>query len=146
AIDTTKAKFIQLQSAIDAVTFEKFGNEFMTFIGSFATLLTTLLKAFNAIPTGAIAVVAQLDLFFLAVRLGSNLVFGLKALLSDLAINFINLAKAEQVETAALLANNSARNASGLLGPNGQPLAAAGAAAATGRFSALRSNLGKVGV
>lgn len=95
AIDTTKAKIIQLQSTIDAVTFEKFGGEFKNFVNSLVTLLTTILETFNKIPTGIISGAIQIGLFFIAVRAGARVLSFFGNLLREITLGFT------QVGTAA---------------------------------------------
>ena len=136
SIDTIQAKFIQLQTTIDAVTFEKFGREFKNFIGSFITLLTTVLKGFNAIPTGVTAAAIQLGLFFLAVRGGTRLLIGLKGLLGDVAGSFLQVAAAEGVASQASL-----RGPTGLLARTKTTLGATGVLGKVGAGAAVGAGL-----
>lgn len=143
AIDTTKAKFIQLQNAVDAVTFEKFGEEFKTFIGTITNFITTLLNLFNSIPTGIITATFQIGLFFLAVRLGTRVMAGLGGFLVDNIKNFTALATSIDLATAAQLANNAASAKGGLVGPDGLPISSGAASGSRlARYGALAGKLG----
>lgn len=132
AIDTTKSKLIQLQTTIDAVTFEKFGGEFKSFVGAFTNLITSVLNAFGKIPTGLVSASIQIGLFFVAVRGGTRILSFLISYLKETAKSFIEVGLA-------------ARTSSGLVNRFGQPLPSA-AAAGAGTLGSIRGNLGRLGL
>lgn len=143
ALDTSKAKLIQLQNAVDTAVFVKFGQAFKDSVGSLLTVLTQLLKLFNLLPTGIIVTVLQVGLFSLAVRAGVRIGSAFIQFLRDTAASFV------QVAESALLARNQVAgynattgSPTGLLGPNGQPLLKG--AAAESRLSILAKTGGKI--
>lgn len=133
AIDTTKAKLIQLQTTIDAVTFEKFGGEFKNLIESLTGLLTTLFKAVGQIPTGLISAAIQIGLFFVAIRAGSKLLTFLITYLRETAQGFLQVGA-------------SAAASSGLVDRFGNSITRAGGGGISATKGAIRSNAVGLGV